>query len=540
MHLRRTRLALALALATSALGCNQHPLKKACYGHYGETTTQVSMDVQRKVDILFVIDDSGSMGEEQAALAANFSALIEELEATEVVADYRVAITTTNNAHPFCLDADAQLGALQMRSCRSHLDDFVFRPNTPGEVDRREEACLSQCPESLADLAPMATPLSDGGPAAPRPWLERGQGGLTNVPDGVSTAQALACWGPQGISGCGYESPLEAMMHAFDRSGDAADAGYGFLREDALLQVVFITDEADCSWTEAGVAAFDPNGSKALWPDPSQQQAPSAVCWNAGVSCQTMPDGRIDCEPADLDTEGQPAAEGQSVLHPLSRYLERLEQLDAIKRQRLGDDRRQILLSVIAGVPSGYAGEPIDYGPGDDAWFRDFFGVGAGCSSGNGEAVPPVRLRSLVESFSEDPATNLFSICEGDYRPALRAIGQRLVEQLAHPTCVDAAGLGSQAVVDGRVEHCIVQRKVGIDPSGIAVPTCLPDGEGWALPEGAEVCSYAVTNDQVHPSCAADEHEIELRFLQAPGTDFGSVEVTCEAFPTTGCTDGLD
>ena len=42
---------------------------------------------QRKVDILFVIDDSGSMGEEQAALAANFSALIEELEATEVVAD---------------------------------------------------------------------------------------------------------------------------------------------------------------------------------------------------------------------------------------------------------------------------------------------------------------------------------------------------------------------------------------------------------------------------------------------------------------------
>ena len=386
MHHRRIRLALALALATSALGCNPHPLKKACYGHYGETTTQVSMDVRRKVDILFVIDDSGSMSEEQAALAANFSALVEQLESTEVMADYRVAITTTNNAHPYCLNHDAQVGALTLRSCRAHLDDFVFRPNTPSEVDRRQEACLSQCPEALADLTPVATPLHEGGEVTPRPWLERGQA-LTNVPDGVSTAQALACWGPQGISDCGYESPLEAMLRAFERSADEGDPGHGFVRDDALLQVVFITDEADCSMAPGGEAAFDPDGSKALWPDPSQQQAPSAVCWNAGVSCQTQPGGRIECEPADLDAEGQPAAEGESVLHPLSRYLERLEHLDALKRATLGDERRQILLSVIAGVPEGYEGEPIDYGPGDDPGFLAYFGVGAGCRSGMGEAV---------------------------------------------------------------------------------------------------------------------------------------------------------
>ena len=527
MQHRRLSTALALMTLWPLAGCNAHPIKPVCYEHFSEISTEVSLESRRKVDILFVIDNSGSMGEEQAALAENFGVLVEQLEQLEVDADYRIGITTTESANAHCVLGDGEIGALALRSCRSHLEDFVFNG-----VDRSDEACLQSCPESLADLAPQPSALQEGGPLAPRPWLERNRGG-TNVPEGVSTAQALACWGPQGIAGCSYESPLEAMLETFDRSSVDTDPASGFLRDDALLQVVIITDEADCSATLDGEDAFDPEGSKALWPDPGAQQASSAVCWNAGVACQSQPDGRIHCEPAEIDLQGQATDPEGAVLHPLSRYIERLQQLDARKREVLQTDDQQVLLSVIAGVPVGWGGEPIDYQPGADPNFLANFGVGAGCSSDKGEAVPPVRLLAVAESFADEPGSNVFSICDGDYRPALEAIADRLIEQLSRPTCIDAGEVGDDLVIDGRPSHCVIQRTVGSERR--SVPTCVREGAQWVLPANESLCAYAVVDDAVHPTCAANDQTVEVRYLQAPGTEFGVVEVTCEGDPGLGC-----
>jgi hypothetical protein len=521
MHHRRTSIALAPMALLAVVGCNDHPLKPICYQSWGETTSQVSLDSRRKVDILFVIDDSGSMGEEQGALAANFSALVEQLESFEVGADYRIGITTTDSAHPFCPDPQAQLGALQLRSCLSHLDDFVF-----GDDDRRDEACRSRCPAELEGLAPLPTALEDGGPLAPRPWLERSDRS-TNVPDGVTTAQALACWGPQGIDGCGYEAPLEAVLAAFARSEDDDDPAAGFLRDDALLQVVIVTDEVDCSIAPGGEAAFDPEGSRTLWwTAPTARSAPSAVCWRAGTACQTLPDGRTECLPADIDAEGQPATPEDAVLHPVSRYMEALRELDERKRAHMRVDEPQVLLSVIAGVPQGWDGSPIDYSQGDDGGFASNFGVGAGCRSEMGQAVPPVRLLAVADEFGE---ANVFSICDGDYRPALEAIAGRLVEQLSRPTCI-AAGY---AVVDGEVEGCYVQQRVGDELR--SVPRCERDGDAWVLGAGQTLCSHAVSGEDVHPSCAADDSDVEVKYLYAPGVAFGEVEVICEVEPGGRC-----
>ena len=520
MQQHRSSLAMGIIAVALCGACNAHPLKPVCLDHEAEDTLQVSMDSQRKVDILFVIDDSGSMGEEQAALASNFEVLVQRLEQIEVGADYRIGLITTNNPNPHCLETtDVELGALQLRSCLSHLDHFIY-----ADVDRRDEACRARCPAHLADLSTTPTALEPGGPLAARPWLQRSDEG-SNVPEGVTTAQALACWGPQGISGCGYESPLEAMITAFDRSYDDGDPMAGFLRDDALLQVVIITDEADCSATPAGFPAFDPDGDRALWPDPQAQLAPSAVCWSAGVACETLGDGRISCLPANVDAQGQPTTPDDAALHPLSRYLERLGQIDQRKRERLGSDQAQVLLSVIAGVPVGYAGEDLDYGPGNDPGFEGYYGVGPGCSSDRGEAVPPVRLLAVAESMDESRG-NVFSICDGDYRPALEAIANRLIAQLSQPTCIDSGGRGSEVVDAGRVEHCIVQQR--LDDQLRSVPTCLEGNEGWELPAGASLCTYAVTDDQVHETCNGESQGVELRYLQAPNTDFGSVEVTCQ------------
>jgi len=289
--------------------------------------------------------------------------------------------------------------------------------------------------------------------------------------------------------------------------------------------VVFITDEADCSLGPQGAAAFDPNGSRALWPDPDASGPPSAVCWNAGVTCEIGPDGQTHCEPADLDAEGEPAGEGQEVLHPLARYFEILENIDENKLRVSGRDS-QVFVSVIAGVPPGYEGAALDYGPGDDPEFVENFGVGPGCSSGNGQAVPPVRLRALADSFSDGPGSNLFSICDGDYTPALEAIAETLVGHL-RPNCISACVAGTDGLLEGDLPTCTVVQQ--IEGTSGRIATCTPQADGtWTRPEGEDVCVYAVTEDDLDEVCQADGLNVELRFLRAPGASLSNVGVTCE------------
>ncbi len=47
-------------------------------------------------DILFVIDDSGSMSEEQATLQAGLSAFITALDASPIANDFQIGVTTTS------------------------------------------------------------------------------------------------------------------------------------------------------------------------------------------------------------------------------------------------------------------------------------------------------------------------------------------------------------------------------------------------------------------------------------------------------------
>jgi hypothetical protein len=71
----------------------------------------------------------------------------------------------------------------------------------------------------------------------PRAWLER------NDPNMASTfAQAANV----GINGPGIEMPLRAMELAIQPGTNA-----GFLRDDALLGIVILTDEDDCSFRQA-------------------------------------------------------------------------------------------------------------------------------------------------------------------------------------------------------------------------------------------------------------------------------------------------
>ncbi len=162
-----------------------------------------------KMDILFVIDDSGSMAEEQANLVSNFPRFIEILDAyrtdTGNPLDYRLGVTTTGR----------DLTTLLNVSIMGMTTTMTLNESGPnGEL-------LQEC-------------------GMPRKWIETADSDVSGT---------FSCVAEVGTGGSGTEMPLLMTEWALtERVADGSNAG--FLREDALLAVVILTDEDDCSRPE--------------------------------------------------------------------------------------------------------------------------------------------------------------------------------------------------------------------------------------------------------------------------------------------------
>ncbi len=158
----------------------------------------------QKIDLLFVIDNSGSMGEEQANLVANFPMFISVLDASGL--DYRVAVTTTSRNYHY--NMTLPIGGTIAQSTGVGEDGAMIKPASCGVTKR---------------------------------WIDKGD---------PMPAQTFGCVAKVGINGNSDEMPLGAMRDAFeDRMMDNTNAG--FRRTDALLGVVFLTDENDCSYEQS-------------------------------------------------------------------------------------------------------------------------------------------------------------------------------------------------------------------------------------------------------------------------------------------------
>lgn len=148
-----------------------------------DTTTGVPTEGCRKIDMLFVLDGSGSMNEERSALAAvdAFTDIVTTLSNLNGEIDYRIAVTTDN-------------------------DDGYVTPNN----------CWKQ----------------------PNPWIDS----VGNTPPDV--AQAFNC----AVSGFGNNN-FEADVgceHVLTSAVDLLDGDpSGFVRKDALLVLVLVTDVDD-------------------------------------------------------------------------------------------------------------------------------------------------------------------------------------------------------------------------------------------------------------------------------------------------------
>ncbi|MCH9683883.1 MAG: VWA domain-containing protein [Deltaproteobacteria bacterium] len=436
------------------------------------------------VDLLFVIDNSGTMGEEQLNLATNFGLLVERLQTLEdgagnrVGVDVNIMVTTTDFDNRSCHGPwtnpsyTPAKGSPIYTPCTERLERFTGFGDDPLVV---EDACLLVCDPDA--------------PAAPEDhFIHFDTLGDDNVVGG-GPAEALACLGPQGIDGCGYEAPLESMLQALNPDACWNDPeacsdprwdwlSQPFLRPGSLLAVAIITDEADCSvrdFTIMGDVDFMEVDPSAGTPQPS-----SALCWNAGVVCSGL-DPRTGeytgCTAADIDIDGTVGVDStEAVLHPLSRYTDLLGALEA--------RGHEILMLGVLGVPEvtehapGVPHQPTagglealvyrnwrdpdvpaggdilpgEWSDGVRAANKQFeFGIGPGCTGYDadagtytGQAIPPVRIREVCESLDtpDDPATTQIdetrirccveSICDDDFSPAIECL-TGLIEQAVVP-----------------------------------------------------------------------------------------------------------
>jgi hypothetical protein len=154
------------------------------------------------VDFLFVIDNSGSMFDNQVNLISNFPTFSEGIQATLVdVTSYQVGVVASD-AYQLNDPPCGQLG------------DLVI--STQGGFDSSNMVC---------------GPYADG------------HNYMTEEDDLVTS---FACAAQLGSGGSGGEKPMEAMMQTLSDFHDGEDeCNEGFIRDEALLVVVIISDEAD-------------------------------------------------------------------------------------------------------------------------------------------------------------------------------------------------------------------------------------------------------------------------------------------------------
>jgi hypothetical protein len=140
-----------------------------------------------------------------------------------------------------------------------------------------------------------------------------------------------------------------------------------------------------------------------------------------------------------------------------------------------------------------------------------------------------VREREVAEAFQIGDDRNAYSICASDYSPALSSIANEIVDQM-RPPCYPACVADTNPVTTELDPQCTVIQQSpnlegGIDE--VDVPPC----EGGAVPEDAEVCYEALTDDALSAACAQQGWNLELRFVRPPGVPAppaAAFDVTCQ------------
>ena len=425
----------ALAVLAALAACNPATI---VVGELQEITSLKAIP-NRKLDLLFVIDNSPSMLDKQRALAESFPAMIEVLERADGgLPDLHIGVITSDMGtfaagSPTPAPAVGQLGS---GGCAGSGDGGALRIGAAG------------LPEPF--LSDVANP--DG---------SRVRNYAGELRDAFTQIASV------GQGGCGFEQPLAALRRALVQPANA-----GFLRPDGNLAVVIIADEDDCS-------VLDP---AFFGPDSAELGAlQSFRCTRFGVIC----------EPDDMSI----GAKAGCVPRAGSLLVEDVQPfVDALLAAR--PDPRQVLVAAIAGDPSPFAIElaaPPGGGTPQPALSHSCQFVGSG---GTEVADPAVRLMAFVDAFPG--RSQLASICSANLTAPLVAIGTTARKLVGDP-CLDAPTLADASPDPGLQPACeVVDVRDSAPDRPRDVPRCEPGAtDCFDIVSDAAACPTAPGNLRV-------------------------------------------
>lgn len=426
---RRATLVLGALAALAALpACNRVPVQGLEKSFTMTVTVGQGDGLGVPIDFLWVVDNSSSMCQEQVALAAAFDSFTSRLDEF-LDADARVAVTTmdaacspdmpglvsgggafvhtaatafscTQNEYATCLSPDDCEAALGEGDWSCHLplgttsevctvapnDEVLSYCNLHCESD---DECTSRYGESYrchsSGLTKTCRPIppTEGCPSDLPPWLGADELDLfrCQASVGVHTAPCFR-----------QEEGLKAATLALDKAGPNAAQAQDFLRDEAWLVVIFISDEDDCSL------------------------APGA---------QVASEIRDRCQLLDTADEGGP-------LEPVSTYVNQLKGLKS--------DPTRIITAAIVGDALESEGEVTLI---REAFMeairspKDCHHNAPICASANGKASWGSRYQALTEGFGLHGLSQ--NLCaDSDLTHALRRIAG-LISSAVNRVCLPRA-----------------------------------------------------------------------------------------------------
>jgi hypothetical protein len=327
--------AFSIGLVALASGCPDREVSRVDPAPALEKEKLIPVEINRDLDILFVIDNSQSMSEEQQSLAENFIRFTEVLENIE---------GGLPNIHLGVVSSDVGAGSGGIQNCSGNGDNGV----------------LQAAPQVSGCSPPSGAFISD---------TDADEDGTRERNYSGSLAETFSCIAQLGITGCGFEQHLEAMRRALNGSNPA---NANFLRESAFLAVIFIADEDDCSTADADM--FDTSQTSI-----SSELGPlsSFRCFEFGVECE--PDSRTVNGPR----ENCAPREDSEYMYGIQEYVDFLRSLKS-------QDPGLLITAGIIGDP-----EPVSVGRNN----MNIPELQPSCVTNAGEAAPAIRLTNFLGQF---------------------------------------------------------------------------------------------------------------------------------------------
>lgn len=475
----------------------------------------VQVENVEKVDLLFMIDNSNSMREEQEALAREIPGLVRALVSGTLgertfppVKDLNVGI----------ISSDMGTGGITVTSCSEPNlgDDGVLI--TRGNTD-------------------VAGCMGGGYPT----FLNfQNRGGAVDETAVTNFAAQVNCVAQLGVNGCGFEQQLESILKALSpttrndffrgTTGHSGPGGQneGFIREDALLAVIAVTDEDDCSATD---------------PELFRREAAAYMATPLNLRCAFHPEAVFD----------------------VNRYIEGLLQIK--------DNPSLFVFAGIVGIPTDLVpalGEDPDFNgmlnddrmqnvqdPGDPTRLRTSCNV-----PGVGEAFPPRRIVQLAQGLEQQNSNGIIqSICQSSYAGALSVIIDKIADALNSaclPIKLNRNSLGTVSCnvietlpLEGDFTQCDqVPGRVLREYDDLGREVCtvtqltVTDGmsgtsAGWFYSEGDdEVCDQRIAyTDGDEPKTGTIVNLECLQEFVPEGTE-PDVNVSCDGMESGFCDDG--